>query len=68
MEEGVVCRERRNLGCHMVEGPVIHGSIRIENVPGGCWCSVLVGVGVGVGVGPSFGEKVSRNVVSPFRC
>ncbi len=35
-QEGLVWRERRNLGCHIVEGPDIQGSIRMEKVPGGC--------------------------------
>lgn len=53
--------DRRNLGCHINDGPESHGSTRIENCPGGCWK---------YGDGGSFwrDEKVRRKVVSPFRC
>ena len=37
MQDGVVCFERRNFGCHIVVGPESHGSTRMEKVPGGCW-------------------------------
>jgi len=47
-----------------VEGPDIHGSTRMEKVPGGCRCCMLGGEGGRL----SFGEKVRRKVVSPLRC
>ena len=51
----------------MVEGPIIHGSMRIENVPGGCWYWIPGGEGGALFVG-AVGANVSRKVVSPFRC
>lgn len=61
MHEGTVCLDNRNLGCHMVEGPESHGSMRTEKVPGG-WPYRFEGSRC------SAGEKVKRKVVSPFRC
>ena len=64
MQDGVVCFDSRNLGCHIVVGPESHGSTRMEKVPGGWW---YCGPG-GVCRDFSFGEKVRRKVVSPLRC
>lgn len=64
MQDGVVCFERRNLGCHIVVGPESHGSTSMEKVPGRGW---YCGPG-GIGGELSVGEKVRRKVVSPLRC
>ena len=64
MQDGVVCFDRRNLGCHIVVGPESHGSTSMEKVPGRCW---YWGVG-GVYGELSLGVKVRRKVVSPFKC
>ena len=64
MQDGVVCFERRNFGCHIVVGPESHGSTSMEKVPGGWW----YWGGGGVCRGLSFGENVRRKVVSPLRC
>ena len=37
MQDGAVCFERRNLGCHIVVGPESHGSMSMEKVPGRGW-------------------------------
>ena len=34
MHVGEVCRERRNLGCHIMDGLWSHGSMSTVNVPG----------------------------------
>lgn len=36
IQDGLVCFDRRNFGCHIVVGPESHGSTSIEKVPGGC--------------------------------
>ena len=64
MQDGLVCFESRNLGCHIVDGPESHGSIRMVKLPGGCWYELSIMGGRGV----SIGEKVRRKVVSPLRC
>ena len=56
-----MCLEERNFGCHIVLGPLSHGSMRIVNVPESCWW-------YGDGGSWSLGAKVRRKVVSPFRC
>ena len=38
IQDGVVCLDRRNLGCQIVVGPESQGSTSMEKVPGGrCW-------------------------------
>lgn len=64
MQDGLVCFERRNLGCQIVVGPESQGSTSIEKLPGRCW---YCGPG-GVYGEVSLGEKVRRKVVSPLRC
>lgn len=64
IQGGVVCFERRNLGCKIFVGPESQGSTSTEKVPGGCW---YCGPG-GVCGEVSLGEKVRRKVVSPLRC
>lgn len=47
-----------------MEGPDIHGSMRIEKLPGGRSSWKLDGEETSL----SFAEKVRRKVVSPLRC
>ena len=64
IHDGEVWFERRNLGCHIEDGPESHGSMRIVNVPGACGCWKPGKDGGRLPVG----EKVRRKVVSPLRC
>ena len=64
MQDGLVCFERRNLGCQIVVGPESQGSTSMEKVPGRCWYCRVGGVYGEL----SLGEKMRRKVVSPFRC
>lgn len=57
IQDGVVCLERRNLGCHMDEEPESHGSIKTVK-DGDSWYEASWWGG----------EKVRRKVVSALRC
>lgn len=59
IQEGSFCREMENLGCHILDGPTIHGSKRIVKAFEG-W--------PGEGKTSRIGWKVSRKEASELRC
>ena len=60
-QDGFVCLEKRNFGCHIVLGPESHGSTRMEKVADD-------GGGDSKDLPLGRGEKVKRKEVSALRC